>query len=72
MMLEVQKAFYKFNIIANRFLHGMVRCLVGTLIDIGRGKLEAEDIKTIMNSLDRSKASQSAPAKGLILEKVYY
>ena len=61
-----------FKIIANRFLHGMVRAIVGTLVDIGKGKLDSSVMKEILESKDRSKASQSAPAKGLILEKVYY
>jgi len=61
-----------FEIHADRFLHGMVRSLVGTITDIGRAKLKESDILKILNSMDRRKASQAAPAKGLILEGVYY
>jgi len=61
-----------FRIRADRFLHGMVRTLVGTLTDIGRGKGEIEDIVRILKARDRTMAGQSAPAKGLVLEKVYY
>jgi tRNA pseudouridine38-40 synthase len=61
-----------FTIQADRFLHGMVRTLVGTFVDIGRSKLNVTDIREIMKGKNRSLASQSAPAKGLILEKVYY
>jgi tRNA pseudouridine38-40 synthase len=50
----------------------MVRTLVGTLVDIGRGKLDPSDMKKIMIGQNRILASQAAPAKGLILEKVYY
>jgi len=61
-----------FSIKANRFLHGMVRALVGTLVDIGRGRLPVGEIENIISSKDRKYASQSAPAKGLILEKIIY
>ncbi len=61
-----------FIIQADRFLHGMVRTLVGTFVDIGRSKCEIDKINEILISRDRSFAGQSAPAKGLILEKVYY
>jgi tRNA pseudouridine38-40 synthase len=61
-----------FIIQADRFLHGMVRALVGTFVDIGRKKLEVTDIKDILKDKNRSSASQSAPARGLILEKVIY
>jgi tRNA pseudouridine38-40 synthase len=62
----------KFIIKANRFIHGMVRALVGTLIDVGRGKLNGHDFKEILLTRNRIYAGQSAPAKGLILEKIYY
>jgi tRNA pseudouridine38-40 synthase len=61
-----------FVIQADRFLHGMVRALVGTFVDIGRSKCEIDKINEILISRDRSFAGQSAPGKGLILEKVYY
>jgi tRNA pseudouridine38-40 synthase len=57
---------------ANRFLHGMVRAIMGTLVDVGRGKLNPADVERILHARNRSAASQAAPAKGLILEKVYY
>lgn len=61
-----------FTIRANRFLHGMVRALVGTLVDIGRGHMRAEKFETILHSLNRQNAGPSAPAKGLFLERVIY
>jgi tRNA pseudouridine38-40 synthase len=62
----------KFVIKSNRFLHGMVRALVGTFVDVGKGKLIPEEIEQILSKRNRIYASQSAPAQGLILERVYY
>lgn len=61
-----------FTISADRFLRNMVRAIVGTLIEIGRGKLKAEDVKIIIESKDRSKAGYSVPAQGLFLHRVEY
>jgi len=61
-----------FIIQADRFLHGMVRTLVGTFVDIGRARINVTDIKDILGAKNRSSAGQSAPARGLILEKVFY
>lgn len=62
----------KLEIAADRFLHGMVRALVGTLVDIGMAKLTIDDFMRILNAKDRTKASQAAPAKGLFLDQVKY
>jgi len=61
-----------FTISADRFLRNMVRAIVGTLVEIGRGKLQAEDIKSIIETKDRSKAGFSVPAQGLFLSGVEY
>ncbi|MDE3057594.1 MAG: tRNA pseudouridine(38-40) synthase TruA [Bacteroidota bacterium] len=61
-----------FIIRANRFLHGMVRAIVGTLIDVGRGKISVEEFAGIVQAKDRRRASMAAPAKGLVLERVVY
>lgn len=60
------------NIIANRFIHSMVRIIVGTIVDVGRGYTQVEAIPEILASRDRRKAGQTAPAKGLFLERIYY
>jgi len=60
------------NIIANRFLHNMVRIIIGTMINVGRGFTPVEQIPQILESRDRNNAGPTAPAKGLCLEKVYY
>ncbi len=61
-----------FKISANRFLRNMVRAIVGTLLEIGSGKLELEDIDRIIRSENRSEAGYSVPAKGLYLTEVLY
>ena len=61
-----------YHVSANRFLYGMVRTLVGTMIDVSRGKLSFDDFKLIAEKRDRRYATRSAPAKGLVLEKVAY
>lgn len=54
------------------FLYNMVRIIVGTLIDIGRGKIDKNSIEDIIESRDRIKAGHTADAKGLYLSKVFY
>ena len=61
-----------FTIEADRFLRNMVRAIVGTLIRVGTGKLEIEDMHTIIKSKNRSKAGYSVPAHGLYLSKIEY
>jgi len=62
----------EFEITANRFLHGMVRALVGTMVNVGRGHTLLLDFKSILDSKDRANAGMSAPAKGLFLEEIVY
>ena len=57
---------------ADRFLHGMVRALVGTMVDVGRGYNTLDEFSRILESHDRYEAGMAAPAKGLVLEKVLY
>lgn len=61
-----------FTITADRFLRSMVRAVVGTLVDIGRGKLEVADFERIIVSKNRNGASASAPARGLYLADIKY
>ncbi|MBN2852232.1 MAG: tRNA pseudouridine(38-40) synthase TruA [Clostridia bacterium] len=56
----------------NGFLYNMVRIIVGTLIDVGLGKINANDIKDIILSKDRKRAGKTAKASGLYLMAVYY
>ena len=62
----------RFEITADAFLRGMVRAIVGTLLWVGRGKIDAATFETIVAARDRSKAGPSAPANGLCLIAVQY
>jgi tRNA pseudouridine38-40 synthase len=57
---------------ANAFLHQMVRSLVGTLVDVGAGRLEADEVGDVLRARDRSRAGRLAPPHGLTLERVIY
>ena len=61
-----------FTITADRFLRNMVRAVVGTLIDVGTGKISIEEFIDVINKKDRCEAGMSMPAKGLFLYKIVY
>jgi tRNA pseudouridine38-40 synthase len=61
-----------YTIEANGFLRYMVRTIVGTLLEVGRGKIEPRTIEDLFARKKRSLASPTAPAKGLCLIKVVY
>ncbi len=76
---KIMKAYWEekghlliFNITADRFLRNMVRAIVGTLLDVGRGKKSIDDFKNIIESKNRSNAGYSVPAKGLFLTRIQY
>ena len=62
----------RFEIEANGFLKQMVRSIIGTLVEIGRGKRKASDLRKVLNSKDRKEAGPTAPAQGLFLKEVKY
>jgi tRNA pseudouridine38-40 synthase len=64
--------FLTIEIEGDGFLHSMVRSIVGTLIEVGRGYLPVREIEAILRSRDRRKAGPTVPAKGLTLVKVKY
>lgn len=70
--VKVTEKYLKIYVTADGFLYNMVRIIVGTLLDVGIGKIEPEEIKNIIESKDRKMAGKSAPPQGLCLEKVYY
>ncbi|MBT8261924.1 MAG: tRNA pseudouridine(38-40) synthase TruA [Bacteroidia bacterium] len=69
---EYEDYFLIFTIAADRFLRNMVRAIVGTLLDVGHGKITIEEFQEIIKSKDRTKAGASAPAHGLFLTRVEY
>ena len=69
-IIEENKLVY--HVAANRFLRGMVKGLVGTMLFVGVGKLSIEDLHSIFAIKDCSKANFSVPPHGLFLEKVSY
>lgn len=69
---EQQETFLLFHIKADRFLRGMVRAIVGTMLDVGLGKLSVEDFEQIILAKDRNKAGRAVPPEGLTLMEVGY
>lgn len=65
-------AMIEFTVESGGFLRHMVRNIVGTLVDVGRGKFSPEDMRSILASGDRTKAGTAAPACGLFLMEVKY
>ena len=66
------KCQWRFTITANRFLRNMVRAIVGTLVEVGRGKLNIDDVRHIIEAKDRCKAGESVPGKALFLVDIKY
>jgi tRNA pseudouridine38-40 synthase len=62
----------RFEITGTGFLRYMVRTIVGTLVDIGRGNMEVEDLALAIASRERNGTGQTAPAQGLMLWSVSY
>lgn len=61
-----------FEVSGDGFLYNMVRIMVGTIVDVGMGRIKSKDIPSIIESLDRKKAGRTAPPQGLYLVEVYY
>lgn len=69
---ERQNELFVYHIAANRFVHGMVRMLVGTMVDIACEKRNAKSLDEVLHSMDNRNAGTKAPACGLTLEAVGY
>lgn len=78
-LCEIKSAYWTsevsilcFHITANRFLRGMVRAIVGTLVDVGLGKTTLDEFRMIIESRNRREAGANVPPEGLFLVKVTY
>ena len=69
---QTSPSTWYFEITANRFLRNMVRAVVGTLIDVGRGRLSLDDFRKVIEGKRRTEAGESMPANALFLEEVKY
>lgn len=69
---QVDEVTWVFTIQADRFLRNMVRAIVGTLLEVGRGKLSVDGFRRIIEQQDRCKAGTSAPGNALFLVNVEY
>ena len=63
---------WRFEITADRFLRNMVRAIVGTLMEVGRGSLSVDGFRRVIEQKNRSAAGDSVPARGLFLQNVEY
>lgn len=69
---QTSETTWYFEISANRFLRNMVRAVVGTLIDVGRGKLSLDDFSRVIEGKKRTDAGESMPGNALFLEDIKY
>ena len=70
--VQVGPDYWRFEITADRFLRNMVRAIVGTLLDVGRGRLDLEGFRKVITEENRCRAGESVPAHGLSLVDVAY
>ena len=70
--VEKENEMITIRVTGSGFLYNMVRIIAGTLMEVGRGNLAPEDMTTILDALDRTKAGPTAPACGLTLVKYRY
>ena len=69
---QLSPSEWYFEITANRFLRNMVRAVVGTLIEVGRGRMSLDEFRRVIEGRQRTQAGESMPAKALFLENVEY
>lgn len=72
MTMPVRGEFLRIEIQANAFLRHMVRNIVGTLVEVGRGKMAPDAMSALLKSCNRRNAGPTAPAQGLFLKKILY
>jgi len=71
-LIEEDEGVWSYRVSANGFLQHLVRTIVGTLLEVGKGRLEAAAIPAILASKDRRRAGATASPVGLMLERVHY
>jgi tRNA pseudouridine38-40 synthase len=69
---EQENGIWVFTVQADRFLRNMVRAIVGTLFEVGRGKCSLAEFRQVIEAKDRCRAGTSVPAKGLSLAEITY
>ncbi len=69
---QIDEESWYFEITANRFLRNMVRAVVGTLVEVGRGRMSLDEFRQVIEGRQRTQAGESMPAKALFLENVQY
>jgi tRNA pseudouridine38-40 synthase len=70
--VKIHEHHWVFHITADRFLRNMVRAIVGTLIEVGKGRMTMSEFEAVINAKNRSKAGMSVPGKALFLTDVQY
>lgn len=69
---QMSDGSWRFEIQADRFLRNMVRAVVGTLVEVGRGKMDEEGFRKVIEGKDRCRAGESMPGNALFLVDVTY
>ena len=69
---EIAPGQWRFTITANRFLRNMVRAIVGTLLEVGRGRMTKEEFCKVIEQTDRCSAGESVPGNALFLINIQY
>ena len=69
---KIGEGRWRFTITANRFLRNMVRAIVGTLMEVGRGRMTIEQLRSVIEAKDRCRAGDSVPGNALFLVEVLY
>lgn len=70
--VQVEDDLWRFEITANRFLRNMVRAVVGTLLEIGRGRMTKDDLRRVIAAKNRCSAGESVPGNALFLVDIQY
>ena len=71
-IIEIGDGIFAFEVTGNGFLYNMVRIIFGTLLKVAYGKMKPEEMKDVIDAMDRKKAGKTMPAKGLVMKSVVY